>query len=275
MVDASTFNFQPSFPIASVAQLYADRPVKEQAIKTQQQQQLISGLNMFGQGVDSLVQRRMQMAQALAGAKYMAAQNPDMFYPQTTNVQAPVTQNQTAAYDPTTGSVTPNMGNAPVTSMPQPVTKPAALDIPTTATALFGTPFADVLKTQFEKQRLGQEQQRIGIEGRKADAEEKSNEIQRMIQGMLASNTIKNQAQERAQAADNAAFDSNKAILAAGSPLNPFNPVTFAQKRAALAAMTNKSGSNAGLGNNEVIRTSADGTKHVFDVSTKKFLRDL
>lgn len=69
MVDINSFDLKPNFPIAGVAQLYAERPVKEAAMRTQQQQQLLQGLQMFGQGVDSLVERRQKMAQALTLGK--------------------------------------------------------------------------------------------------------------------------------------------------------------------------------------------------------------
>ena len=65
MPDASTFAPKNDFPIASVAQLYADRNVKEAAMRAQQQQQLVEGLKGFGAGVDSLVNRRMQMLSPL------------------------------------------------------------------------------------------------------------------------------------------------------------------------------------------------------------------
>lgn len=76
MVDANTFDLKQTFPIASVAQLYADRNVKEQAIKAQQQKQLLEGLEMFGKGVDSLVTRRQGMAQALAVRNALGVEDP-------------------------------------------------------------------------------------------------------------------------------------------------------------------------------------------------------
>lgn len=76
MVDADTFNLKQNFPIASIAQLYADRPTKEAAIKAQQQQILLQGLDMFGKSVDSLVTRRQQMAQALAVRKALGIEDP-------------------------------------------------------------------------------------------------------------------------------------------------------------------------------------------------------
>lgn len=59
------FDLKQNFPIAGVADLLASRTQKEQAMRAQQQQQLVQGLEMFGSGVDSLVQRRQRMAQAM------------------------------------------------------------------------------------------------------------------------------------------------------------------------------------------------------------------
>jgi len=66
---AGQFDLQPSFPIAGVADLIANRPYKEQQMRAQQQQQLVQGLDAFGQGVNSLVQKRNAMAQAMVLGK--------------------------------------------------------------------------------------------------------------------------------------------------------------------------------------------------------------
>lgn len=71
MVDASTFDFKSNFPIAGIADLYANRSYKEAQMRAQQQQQLVEGMKTFGAGVDSLVTRRMAMAQALAQAQIL------------------------------------------------------------------------------------------------------------------------------------------------------------------------------------------------------------
>lgn len=234
------FDLQANFPIQGVANLLADRTTKEAAMRAQQQQQLVQGLQQFGQGVQSLVDRRNKMAQALAGAQ-IYSQTPEgqqvLGNNQVTQTpMGPVTQNQTAAYDPATGSVTPNQ--SPVTT-------------DTIAKALYGIAPKDLLDNQaqsraadIQRGRLELEQktepQKIAMEGRKAAAEEENNRIQRLIQQMLANNTIRNQAQERTQAEEKSNQEAAKAIMAAGSPLNPFNPVTFAQKRAALNVLSPK-----------------------------------
>lgn len=60
------FDLQPNFPIAGVADLIANRSYKEAQMRSQQQAQLVEGLKGFGQGVQSLVDRRNAMAQSLA-----------------------------------------------------------------------------------------------------------------------------------------------------------------------------------------------------------------
>lgn len=68
-LDPSTFNLQPNFPIAGVADLIAQRPYKEALMREAQQKQLLEGLQGFGTGVNALVQRRLAMAQALAAGR--------------------------------------------------------------------------------------------------------------------------------------------------------------------------------------------------------------
>lgn len=232
------FDMQQNFPIASVADLIAQRPFKEQQMRAQQQGQLVEGLKQFGQGVDSLVSRRNAMAQALAQAQ-VYGQTPEgqqaLGTSQvTTTPQGPVTRNQTAAFDPATGSVTPNQ--SPVTQQ-------------TLAATMYGLAPKDFLANQATTQgnriqqgelalRQQTEPQKIAIEGKKALAEQQNNQILREIQAKMANATMANNKAERAQAEENAARESNKAILASGSPLNPFNPVTFAQKKAAIQGLS-------------------------------------
>lgn len=63
------FDLKPSFPISGVADLIASRSQKEAAMREQNQQQLVKGLQDFGSGVQSLVDRRNKMAQALTLGK--------------------------------------------------------------------------------------------------------------------------------------------------------------------------------------------------------------
>lgn len=199
MVDSNSFNLQPNFPVASIAELYANRPVKEAAIRAQQQQQLVQGLQTFGQGVDSIANRRIQMAQALAAAHLFSGTPSGQEVLGTNQVstagQMPVIKNQTASYDATTGSVTPNKGSATMGDL---------------QTVMMGVEPKDFLANMTAQKQLSFEPQKLAIEARKAAAEEENNKIQRLIQGMLANNTIQNQAKERQQAQENAQLDANK-----------------------------------------------------------------
>lgn len=115
------FDFQSNFPIAGVAQLLADRSTKEAAMRAQQQQQLVEGLKTFGSGVQSLVDRRNQMAQALAQAH---------IYAQTPEGQALMAPTQT----PTPGYGAPVPQGAAGPSGPVTIT-PSSIDENTLATA--------------------------------------------------------------------------------------------------------------------------------------------
>lgn len=256
------FDLQQSFPIASVAQLIAQRPEKEYQAKSQQVQQLMQGIQLFGQGVDSLVKRRQAMAQALAQAN-IYSQSPQGQQDLGTNtvtqspMGSPVQQNQTAAYDPTTGLVTQN---APKTN------------IDNIANALYGTSGKDFLSNIAEQNKQSQDNtisqgtlalaqktkpQEIANEARRNLAAEQNNAILRQLQERMGMATIENQNRERdqadarakqeadnqnaerAQAAENASRESDKAILGSGSAWNPFNPVTRAQKETAAEDLAN------------------------------------
>lgn len=112
---AGEYDLKPNFPIASVADLIANRGVKENAMKQQQYQNLIQGIGLFGQGVQSLVEKRNQMAQAAAQAdilmkrpEFVQAIAPDQ-RPVATVAAAngPVTLGQTATPD-ANGNPIPN-----------------------------------------------------------------------------------------------------------------------------------------------------------------------
>ena len=77
MAELPDFSLKPNFPIAGVAQLYADKRTKEEAIKHQQFQDLFQGLEMFQKGVGSLVERRNRIAQAGLQADILL-QNPEI-----------------------------------------------------------------------------------------------------------------------------------------------------------------------------------------------------
>lgn len=208
-------------------------------IQQQQQALAIQGVNAVGNIATSLYNKKKEIAQALSNAKMYAA-SPEGQQTLGTNQVAtglpgqPVTQNQTAAYDPNTGTVTPNQ--SPVTLQ----------DI---QTSMLGLSPKDMMENQIQsrlartqqgdlalKQQI--EPQRLAVEAQKAKAEQENAQVMRLIQGMLANSTIKNQSQERLQASENAQREADKAVISSGSPLNPFNPVTFSEKRAALQRLS-------------------------------------
>ncbi len=176
-LNSSSFNLQPNFPIAGVADLIANRPLKEQQMRSAQQQQLVNGLQTFGQGVQSLVARRQAMAQALAGAQ-MYGQTPEGQQILGTNPVtqgmggAPVTRNQTAAFNPQSGSVTPNQ---------------SPVNTGTLATAFYGDKPSELMNQLFERQKQAQQ---FGLEQRKQalaeNIEPKKLALQTKIESQLA-----------------------------------------------------------------------------------------
>lgn len=232
------FRIQPnSFPIASVIDAAQRNNQLQEQARQAGNQSLIAGLQSIGQVGQSLFDQKVRMAQALAGAKMYAQQNPGLVGDNqvTKTPQGPVTQNQTAAYDPNSGTVMPS--------------KP--MDISTIASAMYGIEPKDIMQNQVQRGELALKQkvepQKIAVEREKALSEIQNAQVMRQIQAMLAGATIKNQAQERAQAAQNSEFEANKTIMAAGSPLNPFNPITFAQKKAAAQALSGSADHSAAI----------------------------
>lgn len=148
-------NVQNNIPMAAVIQAAQQNAQRQLEATTMGNNSLVQGLQSIGQVGQGLLDRRRAMAQALAGAQYIAAKNPELFQPSTTTNQVPVPQDQTASYDKNTGMLSPNTGNASaVATRGQNVTTQPPLDIHTMATALLGTPFNDLLKTGFEQHKL-------------------------------------------------------------------------------------------------------------------------
>lgn len=152
-IPSQSFNMQPTFPMASVI----DAAQRNNALQLQAQQagqqSLVQGLGAIGQVGQSLLNRRMQMAQALAASKLYAATPEGQQMLGTNQVTQgpagqPVTMNQTAqggvgvAPTPNTTGVTPT-------------------DL---QTAFIGDKPSDLLTQLFERQK---QQQQFGIENRK------------------------------------------------------------------------------------------------------------
>jgi hypothetical protein len=183
-IDTNTFNLQPTFPIAGVADLIAKRHYLEQQMRAQQQQQLVEGLQGFGTGVQSLVNRRIAMAQALAQAQVFGQTDAgkQMLAPTTTTdtQQMPVMRGQTAQGTDAQGNPLPApIPNAGITGVgatrPQTTTTstPSSIDTNTLARAFMGAPPespANMLTQMFERQKQAQE---FGLQQRKQAFEEK------------------------------------------------------------------------------------------------------
>ena len=219
---------QQNFPVANVIDAVQRKAELDNQTTLAQSQMINNSLNKIGEVGNSLYQRKIQIAQALAGAQMYAQEHPELVNPTTTQTttQAPVMRNQTAAYDPATGSVTPNTGMTGVgTTEPHTTTTttPPPLDIKTLATAAYGMApkdlFENMLQNRLSKIQQGElalkqqvEPQKVAIEGQKAVSEIQNTAIMRQIQAMLGAATIKNQTAERAQAAQNADFEANKEV---------------------------------------------------------------
>lgn len=170
------FNFQGNtFPIAAVVDAYQRKAALEQQFKQQDSQNLTQGLGMIGQVGNSLLQRRMQMAQALAGAK-MYASTPEgqaMLNPSTLSEtqQMPVPLTQTAQGTDNQGNILPapiqNTGPAgAVVTRPQTTTTtaPASVTPQDLATAFVGESPSNMLTQLFNRQK---ERQQMALDTRK------------------------------------------------------------------------------------------------------------
>lgn len=220
------FNMQQNFPIASVIDAAVRNKALNQQAQQQNQENLIQGINAIGSVGQSLYNRKVAMAQALAGAK-MYANTPEgqqMLAPTSTTTAIPptVTQNQTAAYDPTSGSLTPNVSpttapapqNAPVATLPKmtsTTTTPSPIGMNDLQTAFLGEKPSDVMNQLFQRAK---ERQQMGIEDRKQTLAEQTepqklaNEYQ--LQKILAGFT----GQQRATEAMHVTNEDTDSLLA-------------------------------------------------------------
>ncbi len=177
-----------AFPIASVIDAASKNAQLQQQTRDEGNRSLVEGLKAIGGVGQSLYDMKWRMAQALAASK-MYAQTPEgqqMLAPTTTSTttQAPVMRSQTAAYDPGTGSVTPNgppaigpaMPNAGMTgvgtTVPQTktTTTPAPVNMGDLQTAMYGESPSNMLTQLFERQK---QRQQFGLEQQKQAFTEK------------------------------------------------------------------------------------------------------
>lgn len=225
MPDIPNYNLQPTFPIASVIDA-AQRNAQLQ-LQAQQagQQSLVSGLQSIGQVGQSLYEQKLRMAQALAGAKMFAAspEGQQMMAPTVTPQPMTVMRNQTAAYDPSTGSVTPNTGTPGVgTVLPQTKTTitPPSIDLKTLQTGMLGESPSNMLTQLFERQK---QRQQLGIEQQRADTEAARAKSEATIQALLAG--LKGQ--ETATGATHVKNEDVNALLARRAEITKDLPTGF------------------------------------------------
>lgn len=107
---AGAFDFTGQFPSAEVINAMQQAPLLQQKLNQQKQDQILQTMQAFGQAAQSISERKRRMAAAMT-----LAQNPGVQSTLSGNDNQvatvggqPVTQGQTAAYDPTNGQVTPN-----------------------------------------------------------------------------------------------------------------------------------------------------------------------
>lgn len=184
------FRLQPTFPIASVIDAAQRNNQLQEQTREAGNQSLINGLQSIGQVGQSLYEQKVRMAQALAGAK-MYAQTPEgqqMLAPTVTSqtTQSPVMRNQTAAYDPSSGSVTPNIDMSGVGAIAPPKTTttrtPSPIDMGTLQTAMYGESPANMLTQLFERQK---QRQQFGLEQQKQAFTEKMKPLEMAQQERL------------------------------------------------------------------------------------------
>lgn len=140
MAETPNFDLKQNFPIAGVAQLYADKRSKEEAIKHQQFQDLMQGLDMFSKGVGSLVERRNKIAQAGLQADILM-KNPEIVAQMGDTQVGSVTPPASPGMD---GMPIPNVAPQPVMTSSIPANMKAMRD--RLAGAIQGTGGDDFLK---------------------------------------------------------------------------------------------------------------------------------
>lgn len=184
------FTMKPTFPIGDVINAATKNAQLQQQAREAGNQSLIEGLKSIGQVGQSLYNQKLQMAQALAGAK-MFAQTPEgqqMLGPTTTTTtaQPTVMRNQTAAYDPTTGSVTPNAEMSGVGTLGPPQTTttstPSPIKMQDLQTAMYGESPSNMLTQLFERQK---QRQQFGLEQQKQAFTEKMEPVKLAQQAQL------------------------------------------------------------------------------------------
>lgn len=174
------FTMKPTFPVASVIDAAQRNNQLQQQAREAGNQSLIAGLQSIGQVGESLYNQKLRMAQALAGAK-MYSQTPEGQQMLGTNQVAtgpagqPVQANQTANYNPETGTATPNQSPLNVTDM---------------ATSMLGMSPKDMFENQIQQRAAQTQQGELALkqqtEPKRLAIEQQKTTIEQGIQNLLA-----------------------------------------------------------------------------------------
>lgn len=191
------FKMQPNaFPVASVIDAAQRNSALQLQARTQGQQSLIDGFKAIGQVGQSLYEQKLRIAQALANAK-MYGQTPEGQSILGTNqvtsgpMGQPVTRNQTAAYDPTTGTVTPNQSPVGIQDIAKSMEGMAPRDL-----------FENLAKSQTARIQQGELDLKRQTEPQKIALDADLRKLLLGIQGQGATNTdVNNLLTRRAEAA--------------------------------------------------------------------------
>ncbi len=210
---------QNSFPIASVIDAAQRNNQLQEQARQANQQALVTNLQSIGQIGKSLFDQKVKVAQALAGA-HMYANTPEGRRMIGTNnvaqtAQGPVTQNQTAAYDPELGSVTP---------LKSPV------DIRTIATAMQGMTPQDMFQQQVQSRLADNAERELAFKEKykpqELEIEANKLSLEDRIQLMLAKTKEKEATASAAKVSsdERANLIERKANLIKLLSINPFSP---------------------------------------------------
>lgn len=172
---------------------------------------MIEGMKAIGHVGQSLYDQKVAMARALAGAQMYAKQNPEVVGENQVaqTAMGPVTNNQTANYDPATGSVTPNQ---------------SPVNVSTLASAMLGMAPKDIFDNQVQNRQAKTSEgdlalkqqykpQELAIQEKVALAQEENNRLQRLYQKIVMDATIKDKETGRAHDAEKMRKDEINDLL--------------------------------------------------------------
>lgn len=184
------FNMKQQFPIADVINAAQRKAQLDNQTTLAQSEMLNNSLSKIGEVSKSLFDQKQKVAQALAFA-HMYANSPEGQKMLGTNevaqtAQGPLTQNQTASYDPATGTTTP---------LKSPV------DVRTIATAMYGMSPKEMMDQTYLRSKQAQDARtaegelalKQKIEPQKLALDEQIRTLLAGIQGKEAETGVKRQ----------------------------------------------------------------------------------